>query len=123
MVAKIGVTACLRSSFGFRGIHPDASDCRVPWTREFGEFLVSTAKRAENPRGADGAHDSSLPRNLKLPERLPAGRWGLRRSRIAAGQKTTTACPRSAKRARLPSERRGKGRGRGRAGWRRVRRG
>src|SRR5690349_7110598 len=71
--------AYLRSNFGFRGIHLDDSDCHVPWTRESCEFLVSTVKRAENPRGVDGARDSSLPHNLRLPERLPAGRWGLRR--------------------------------------------
>src|SRR5205807_2910829 len=52
---------CLRSSFGFPGIHPDASDFRAPWTRESCEFLVSISERAENPPEADGAHDSSLP--------------------------------------------------------------
>src|SRR5690348_8393673 len=40
---------CLRSSFGFHGIHPDASDFRVPWTRESCEFLVSTSKKGESP--------------------------------------------------------------------------
>src|SRR5439155_21469381 len=100
--------ACLRSNFGFHGIHLDASDFRVPWTRESCEFLVSTSERAENPPGAGEVRDSSLPRKLRLPERLPAGRWGLRHFRIASGQKTTTVCPRSAKRAQLPSERRGK---------------
>src|SRR5438552_269164 len=100
--------ACLRSSFGFGGIHQDASDCRAPWTRESCESLLSTAEREENSRAAGEARDSSRPHNLRLPERLPAGRWGLRHFRIASGQKTTTVCPRSAKRARLPSERRGK---------------
>src|ERR1700739_1992242 len=93
---------CLRSSFGFLGIHPDASDFLVPWTRESYEFLVSTSERAENPPGAGEARDSSLPHNLKLPERLPVGRWGPRRFRIASGQKTRTVCPRSAQRAQLP---------------------
>src|SRR2546430_1472003 len=37
----------LRSSFGFHGIHPDAFDFRVPWTRESCEFLVSTSERGE----------------------------------------------------------------------------
>src|SRR2546429_9105452 len=74
---------CPRSSFGFHGIHPDASDFHVPWTRESCEFLASTSERAENPPGAGGAHDSSLPRNLILPERLPGAHWGLRRFRIA----------------------------------------
>src|SRR2546430_17720723 len=61
----------LRSSFGFHGIHPDAFDFRVPWTRESCEFLVSTSERGENPPGAGEVRDSSLPRNLILPERLP----------------------------------------------------
>src|SRR5712691_1428688 len=100
--------ACLRSSSGFRGIHPDASGCRAPWTREACESLALTAEKVEIPRGAGEVHDSSLPHNLKLPERLPAGRWGLRRFRIASGQKTTTVYPRFAKRVRPPSERRGK---------------
>src|SRR5204863_1524718 len=76
--------------------------------RESCEFLVSTSERGENPPGAGEVRDSSLPRNLILPERLPGGHWGLRRFRIASGQKTRTVCPRSAKRAPLPSERTGR---------------
>src|ERR1700740_238402 len=67
---------CLRSSFGFHGIHPDASDFRVPWTRESCEFLVSNSGRAENHPGVGEARDSSRLHNSKLPERLPVGRWG-----------------------------------------------
>src|SRR3984893_15287710 len=99
---------CLRSSFGFHGIHPYTSDFRAPWTRESCEFLVSTSERAENPPGGGEVRDSSRPHNLRLPERLLVGRWGLRRFRIASGQKSRTVCPRSAKRGPLPSERRGK---------------
>src|SRR2546421_1521100 len=59
---------CLRISFGFPGIPPDPSDFRGPWTRESWEFLVSTSERGENPPGAGEVRDSSLPRNLILPE-------------------------------------------------------
>jgi len=71
-------------------------------------FSYQPQRERKIPPGGGEVRDSSRPHNLKLPERLPAGHWGLRRSRIASGQKTTTVCPRSAKRARLPSERRGK---------------
>src|SRR5882762_7755587 len=99
---------CLRSSSGSHGIHLDASRCRALWTRESCEFLVSTAERAENPRGVGEAHDSSLLHSLRFPERLSAAQQALRRFRIASGRKTTTAYPRSAKRTRFPSEHRDK---------------
>src|SRR5438445_11316727 len=69
---------CLRSSFGFHGIHPDASDFRVPWTRESCEFLVSTSERAENPAEAAKAVIYSGHNIRNVPDVFPPGYWRLR---------------------------------------------
>src|SRR5580698_6354532 len=91
--------ACHRSSFGSHGIRQDVCGCRALWTTESYEFPLSDGETAGNLLAVGEDHDSSLPRNLRLPEHPPAGRWELRHFRIASGQKTTTECPRSVKRS------------------------